>query len=109
MEAITQVTHECETCCNQASHTNLLYWTTAVNLPRQVLCVYHGGSDYQVAGNIPCKPCHCPKHHPGPCKASSHGVSTGCSFLQGTSTCSGVGSSTGCSVDICSDVVLHVL
>jgi len=38
-----------------------------------------------------------------------HGLSMGCSFLQGTSTCCGVGSSMGCRVDICSSVVLHRL
>ncbi|KAK4827402.1 hypothetical protein QYF61_017807, partial [Mycteria americana] len=35
-----------------------------------------------------------------------HGLSTGCSFLQGTSTCSGMGSCMGYSVDICSIMVL---
>jgi len=38
-----------------------------------------------------------------------HGLSKGCSFPQGTFTCSGVESSTGCRVDICSGLVLHGL
>ncbi|KAK4810786.1 hypothetical protein QYF61_008758 [Mycteria americana] len=36
-------------------------------------------------------------------------LSTGCSFLQSTSTCSSMGSSIGCRVDICSTMVLHGL
>ena len=38
-----------------------------------------------------------------------HGLSTRCSFLQGTATCCGIGSSTVCRVDICSTEVLHGL
>ena len=34
------------------------------------------------------------------------GLPMGCSFLQGTSTFCGIGTSTGCRVDICFDVVL---
>lgn len=38
-----------------------------------------------------------------------HGLSMGCRFLQGMSTCSSVGSSTGCHVDICSGMFLYRL
>ncbi|TRZ07702.1 hypothetical protein HGM15179_019409 [Zosterops borbonicus] len=65
MDAIAQVIHECEMCCNQASHMsiileqravagfpiwrgleNLLYWTIAMNMPRQELHTRHGGGIY---------------------------------------------------------------
>uniref|UniRef100_A0A8C3VGY1 Uncharacterized protein n=1 Tax=Catharus ustulatus TaxID=91951 RepID=A0A8C3VGY1_CATUS len=71
----TQVMHECETCCNQGSHTsgvsleeravagvpvwgdlaNGLYWAIATNTPRQELHPHHGRDNNWLAGNIPCK------------------------------------------------------
>ncbi|KAK4825921.1 hypothetical protein QYF61_003416 [Mycteria americana] len=86
MATIAQVIHECETCTaiKQAKRLKPLWYggrwlkykygeawqidfiTFPTKLPKQAPCVYNGGSNDRMAGNICRAPCHHPEHYPGP-------------------------------------------